>query len=184
MGSNCSKDPAAKAKKANGAAAVPEVTATRPIASPRPNGVAAAAGRTEARRGISFKDDRRQTQPPTSSYRSAGVDYEALEREALKENYLALKESYMKNPTQFLANQMLLSVQFFKNFDRWGGGRGGTAPRELTSSGLRKFPPAELNSLLQKLQIYFPSPNHFSDRKIREENWDETATFFFLTWKG
>ncbi len=37
----------------------------------------------------------------------------------MRENYEGMRDNFVKNPNQFLANLLILSVQFFKNFDRW-----------------------------------------------------------------
>ena len=55
-----------------------------------------------------------KTMPPPGS----PVDYEVLEREAHIENYRMMEQEFTKNPQQFIVNQLLLSVQLFKNFER------------------------------------------------------------------
>jgi hypothetical protein len=59
-----------------------------------------------------------RTPPPVSSSAAGGVDYSALEANAQEENFAALRKDFAENPTLFLVNQLMLSVQFFKNFDR------------------------------------------------------------------
>lgn len=47
------------------------------------------------------------------------INWDAIGKEAQANNYMLLKKDYLENPDQFLANQLLLSVQLFKNFDRY-----------------------------------------------------------------
>ena len=46
------------------------------------------------------------------------VDWVKLAKETQEENYNILREEFRRNPQLFLANQLMMSVQFFKNFDR------------------------------------------------------------------
>ena len=46
------------------------------------------------------------------------VDWTKLAKETQEENYNILREEFRRNPQLFLANQLMMSVQFFKNFDR------------------------------------------------------------------
>ena len=46
------------------------------------------------------------------------VDWENLERNIQQENLKHLREDLHSNPQRFLANQILLSVQFFKNYEK------------------------------------------------------------------
>ena len=46
------------------------------------------------------------------------VDWVKLAKETQEENYKVLREEFRRNPQLFLANQLMMSVQFFKNFDR------------------------------------------------------------------
>jgi len=41
-----------------------------------------------------------------------------LERHAQTSNYAVLKEDFESDPQLFLLNQILMTVQFFKNFER------------------------------------------------------------------
>ena len=136
MGNSCSKGgksqtisdrppeaPAAVVVSKNGTAngavpsKVPKVTIEPPDTAAPP---------TTARR--ESRTESRSSDPPyghapstgsTGNYgRTTGLDYEALEREAKKENYLQMREDFLRNQKQFLVNQLLLSVQFFKNFEK------------------------------------------------------------------
>ena len=46
------------------------------------------------------------------------VDWIKLAKETQEENYKILREEFRRSPQLFLANQLMMSVQFFKNFDR------------------------------------------------------------------
>ena len=46
------------------------------------------------------------------------VDWENLERNIQQENLKNLREDLHSNPQRFLVNQILLSVQFFKNYEK------------------------------------------------------------------
>ncbi len=46
------------------------------------------------------------------------IDWNTLEREVQEENYRMLKDDYTRNVHQFLTNLLLMSVQFFRNFER------------------------------------------------------------------
>ena len=46
------------------------------------------------------------------------IDWNALEKSIQFENLKHLKEDLHTNPERFLLNQILLSVHFFKNFEK------------------------------------------------------------------
>jgi hypothetical protein len=41
-----------------------------------------------------------------------------LERETQRFNYNTMKEDFIKSPHEFLVNQLVMSIQFFRNFER------------------------------------------------------------------
>jgi hypothetical protein len=51
----------------------------------------------------------------TSHY---SLDWQGLERDTQRFNFEMLKEDFKKNQTLFLVNQLLMSVQFFKNYEK------------------------------------------------------------------
>ena len=46
------------------------------------------------------------------------LDWAGLEKDTQRFNYEALKEDFVKDPQLFLVNQLLMTVQFFKNYER------------------------------------------------------------------
>ncbi len=46
------------------------------------------------------------------------IDFGRLAADTQEENYQVMKEEFRKNPSLFLSNQLMMSVQFFRNFDR------------------------------------------------------------------
>ena len=51
-------------------------------------------------------------------YIESRIDWENLERNIQQENLKHLREDLHTNPQRFLVNQILLSVQFFKNYEK------------------------------------------------------------------
>jgi len=47
------------------------------------------------------------------------LDWERLEKSAQSMNFKLLKEDLNGNPTNFLVNLILMSVQFFKNYEKY-----------------------------------------------------------------
>ena len=46
------------------------------------------------------------------------INYEVLEKQTQRENFRILREEFLNKPNLFLIKNLMLSVQFFKNFDR------------------------------------------------------------------
>ena len=67
---------------------------------------------------ISVNESQEPTQQPRVRRVRHGVDWNDLERNVQAMNLQLLREDLHENPERFLINQILLSVQFFKNFER------------------------------------------------------------------
>ncbi len=106
-----------------GAATISDApTSSAPAANGKPvmNGKVVADRRVQQR-----QNEQAQQRSAAGASASAGVygrsrtiDYDALEKESQRENFEQMKENYFKNPSLFLTNLLLMSVQFFKNYDR------------------------------------------------------------------
>ena len=60
-----------------------------------------------------------QPQQPKVKRVRHGIDWNDLEKNVQAMNLQLLREDLHENPERFLINQILLSVQFFKNFERF-----------------------------------------------------------------
>ena len=68
---------------------------------------------------ISVNESQEPVQQPRVRRVRHGVDWNDLERNVQAMNLQLLREDLHENPERFLINQILLSVQFFKNFERF-----------------------------------------------------------------
>ena len=67
-----------------------------------------------------YSNSNYETQPQTKVKRVRhGIDWNDLEKNVQAMNLQLLREDLHENPERFLINQILLSVQFFKNFERF-----------------------------------------------------------------
>ena len=70
---------------------------------------------------ISINNNNHEPQPQQPKVKRVrhGIDWNDLEKNVQAMNLQLLREDLHENPERFLINQILLSVQFFKNFERF-----------------------------------------------------------------